>query len=107
MSTCVQVGLAADGTCRRGLDLHSGVAVPLWDALLGGTAAVGTLRGATSLAIPPGTQHGTVLTLHGAGVAAGQVCGAHHFEVQVQLPREVGSAERALLQRLAALQEVG
>ncbi|KAL4458990.1 hypothetical protein ABPG75_013855 [Micractinium tetrahymenae] len=126
-----------EGMWRRGLDLHSQLAVPLWDALLGGTATVATLRGAASLTIPPGTQHGAVLSLAHAGVeqdaggsgdwgstasagaggwsrgggsssrgAAGQqsLRGSHHFEVCVQLPRELSSAEEALLRRLRELQ---
>lgn len=106
---------------RQGLDLHSQLAVPLWDALLGGTATVMTLRGTASLTIPPGTQHGAVLSLAHAGVEQGsssrdgwirsasgsrqQVArGSHHFEVCVQLPRDVGGAEEALLRRLRELQ---
>ena len=90
---------------RSGLDLHSQLAVPLWDAALGGTATVHTLRGTASLAIPPGTQHGAVLSLAAAGVEReGAGRGQHHFEVLVELPRQVSSAEVALLQRLAELQ---
>lgn len=108
---------------RRGLDLHSRLSVPLWDALLGGTVTVTTLRGEASLAIPAGTQHGAVLSLASAGVEqpAGSrgvssgggssrrgrqqaARGSHHFEVCVQLPRDVSSAEEALLLRLRELQ---
>ena len=96
---------------RAALDLHSQLSVPLWDALLGCTATVSTLRGSASLTIPPGTQHGAVLSLQRAGVqregGAGQrgSWGAHHFEVLVQLPRQVGSMEQQLLQRLAELED--
>lgn len=97
-----------EGIWRRGLDLHSQLAVPLWDALLGGTATVSTLRGDARLTIPPGTQHGAVLSLAQAGVQregdGRGSCGAHHFEVVVELPRQVSSAEQELLQRLAELQ---
>lgn len=108
---------------RSGLDLHSRLLVPLWDALLGGTVTVTTLRGAASLTIPPGTQHGAVLSLASAGVeqeaggrddgsgsgsrgGAGQQAarGSHHFEVCVQLPRDIGGEEEGLLQRLRELQ---
>lgn len=100
-----------EGIWRTGLDVHSQLAVPLCDALLGGTATVATLRGPASLPIPPGTQHGAVLSLAHAGVhregeGEGRPAsrGAHHFRVVVQLTRQVGGAEQALLQRLAELQ---
>lgn len=98
-----------EGVWRQGLDLHSQLQVPVWDALLGGTATVATLRGAASLAIPPGTPHGAVLTLQREGVereGGGPASrGAHHFRVSLQLPRQVSGAEQTLLQRLAELQQ--
>lgn len=96
-----------EGIWRQGLDVHSRLAVPLWDALLGGTATVATLRGASSLPIPPGTQHGQVLSLPHAGVhregRERPARGSHLFEVAVQLPSQLSSAEEALLLRLAEL----
>ncbi|EIE21396.1 DnaJ-domain-containing protein, partial [Coccomyxa subellipsoidea C-169] len=55
------------GIVRRGLDLYSDVIVRYTDAILGGSAAVATIRGEARLPIPPGTQNGQVLTLPGAG----------------------------------------
>lgn len=89
---------------RQGLDLHSQLAVPLWDALLGGTHTVPTVWGDAPLSIPPGTQHGAVLSLARAGVRRQ---GSHYFQVQLQLPRLVSTAERELLQQLATLQQGG
>ncbi len=89
------------GIWRSGLDLHSQLQVPFLDALLGGTHTVPTLWGDAALSIPPGTQHGAVLSLARAGVRRQ---GCHHFQVQLQLPREVSSAEQELLQQLAVLQ---
>jgi hypothetical protein len=99
------------GLRRQGLDVHSQLAVPLWDVLLGGTATVRTLRGDACLAIPPGTQHGAVLSLSQAGVhAEGRgraVRGSHHFQVRVQLPeaQQLTAAQQQLLERLADLQQ--
>lgn len=104
---CLQVA-QEEGIWRRGLDLHSQLAVPLWDVCLGGTTTVATLHGDARLAIPPGTQHGAVLSVPRAGVRregrGPRPCGSHHFEVLVQLPREVSGVEARLLQRLAQLQ---
>ncbi|KAI3436229.1 hypothetical protein D9Q98_002283 [Chlorella vulgaris] len=99
------------GLRRQGLDVHSQLAVPLWDVLLGGTATVRTLRGDACLAIPPGTQHGAVLSLSQAGVhAEGRgraVRGSHHFQVRVQMPeaQQLTAAQQQLLERLADLQQ--
>ncbi len=93
------------------MDLHSRLAVPLWDCLLGCTATVATLHGTTAhLSIPPGTQHGAVITLLEAGVRRGggkgtphSHAGSHHFQVQVLLPKELSKAEQHLLEELARL----
>eukprot|EP00887_Chlorella_sp_A99_P006673 scaffold3.g6673.t1 len=101
----------AEGISRQGQDLRSRLAVPLWDALLGGSATVATLYGEAQLPIPPGTQHGTVLALARAGVQrlGGQPHerGAHLFEVCLELPGPAGagSERQRLLRQLAALQE--
>jgi len=44
----------AKGMRREGRDLHSPLALSLWDALLGGPAVVQTLRGSATLQVPPG-----------------------------------------------------
>lgn len=90
---------AAAGVERRGLDLHSDVAVPLVVAILGGTVTVATLtEGPRPLRVPPGTPHGAQLTVERGGVLGR---GAHHFRVRVSVPREVTPAEAAVLRRLA------
>lgn len=86
---------------RRGMDLHSEVSIPLFMAILGGSVTVPTLRsGPVLLDVPPGTAHGTQLSLQREGVL-GQ--GSHHFKVRVVVPREVNELEKELLRRLAAL----
>ncbi len=79
------------------------------DAILGGSAAVATIRGEARLPIPPGTQNGQVLTLPGAGISPGAAAigadagqpgqprqlaagsgqrGAHHYTVVLLLPSQ-------------------
>ena len=82
---------------RKGRHMYSTVDVPLTVALLGGTVTVGTLRGPRLLRIPPCTPHSHLLSLEGHGVGE---CGAHHFEVKVQLPEDVGKEEVAILEAL-------
>ncbi len=90
---------AGAGVERKGMDLLSEVHVPLLVAILGGTVTVTTLtEGPRPLKVPPGTSHGTQLTLERGGVLGR---GAHHFRVRVKVPREVSPAEEAVLRRLA------
>lgn len=51
---------------RRGQDLHSSVAVPLFDAMLGGRVAVATPRGERVLMVPEGGTMGGRGLLHGS-----------------------------------------
>lgn len=39
---------------REGVDIHSRLHVPLWDAILGAPAQVETLRGQATIQVPPG-----------------------------------------------------
>ncbi|KAK9908014.1 hypothetical protein WJX75_001548 [Coccomyxa subellipsoidea] len=112
------------GIQRRGLDLYSDVIVKYTDAILGGSAAVATIRGEAWLPIPPGTQDGQVLTLPGAGISPGAAAvgrdsgqagqprqlaagsrqrGAHHYTVVLLLPSQVSDEEHSTLQRLRQL----
>ncbi|GAB4823321.1 hypothetical protein N2152v2_010367 [Parachlorella kessleri] len=97
------------GMQREGRDLHSPLAVSLWDALLGGPAVVQTLRGRATLQVPPGTQHGATLSLPQQGLprlgGPAAATGAHHFKVSVMLPHAeaMGEAEQQLLGQLACL----
>jgi molecular chaperone DnaJ len=91
------------GIRREGLDLHSTLRVSLWDAVLGGTATVTTLRGRRcELAVPAGTPHGAVLSLPREGVGG---AGAHRFRVELCLPTALTREEEALVRRLAALSD--
>eukprot|EP00879_Flechtneria_rotunda_P020259 GHRR01021307.1.p2 GENE.GHRR01021307.1~~GHRR01021307.1.p2 ORF type:complete len:134 (+),score=48.37 GHRR01021307.1:1086-1487(+) len=102
----LQVYDLADVT-RRGDNLYSKLIVGLYEALLGTSVDVTTVRGQKSLIVPAGTQHGQVLCVKGAGVARpgvnGVVYGNHYFEVSVLIP----SAEEASTVELKALQELG
>jgi len=96
---------------RMGVDLYSMLNVSFVDAILGGKVVVATLtRGNSELRIPPGTQHGTVLSIPGAGapiLVQGQMeeRGTHYFEVTVCLPSpdEIPSEMHPILEDLAKI----
>ena len=90
------------------------------DAILGARYQVQTIRGSAELVIPPGTQHGMVLKLDGAGIEASAATailekskqlpgqraktGSHHFQVAIRLPVETDTREQGILQELMRLQ---
>lgn len=88
---------------RRGDDLHVRVPVPLDTALLGGDAAVTTLRGTTAtLRLPSPTQTGARLRLRGLGMTRlrGEGSGDLIAEIDVRLPTTLGPAARELAEEL-------
>jgi molecular chaperone DnaJ len=82
---------------REGDDLVTPVAIPLMDALLGGTTLVPTLGDAVRMKIPAGTQNGQRFRLKGKGVAGK---GDLFAEVQVQIPRKLDPEVREKLETL-------
>ncbi|KAL4535008.1 hypothetical protein Ndes2526A_g05862 [Nannochloris sp. 'desiccata'] len=84
---------------RIGFDLYSEVRIPLFMAILGGRVQVQTLvNGPKQLVVPPGTSHGSQLSLAKAGVLGK---GAHHYKVRIEVPRELGEKEIELIRKLA------
>ena len=97
---------------RTGADLHTQVDVPLTDAVLGGEAAVKTLKGQVMLTIPPETQNGQTIRLAGQGMPwldssnaldTSNAKGDLYVEVKVVLPRGLSEEEREIFRELKEL----
>ncbi len=108
---------------RKGNDLYSPLCICFTDAILGATLTVTTVWGTRTLVVPPGTQHGALLAVKGAGArrvvpgglsaassmddgSDGQVDrGRHVFQVVVQVPQlgVLTAQELAQLRSLQAL----
>jgi curved DNA-binding protein len=91
---------------RRGDDLHTKVAVPLYTALLGGTVVVPMLEGRANLKIPAETQNGTEMRMRGQGMPRpGEPSrrGDLFVTVEVRLPEQLTDKERSLLRELAGM----
>jgi molecular chaperone DnaJ len=88
---------------RSGVDLHAAVRVPMVMAALGGTTGFTTLDGQRELAVPAGTQSGTVLTLRGLGVPKlrGRGRGDLFVHLEVDTPVDLDERQRELLVALA------
>lgn len=94
---------------RRGLDIHSRMAISFARAALGGPVAVETLpasreasEGTAKLKIPRGTQPGQVFRLAGLGVAgSGGKQGDHYVEVALEVPKDLSEQQEDLLRQFA------
>ena len=92
---------------RKGRDLYTKVPVPLTTAVLVGEAEVQTLAGKPArLRIPTMTQNGQVFRLKGFGMPAvgkANEIGDLYARVDVQMPTQLSSEERAHYEALAKL----
>jgi len=92
---------------RDGDDLFVDLKVPLLTAVLGGTVLVPTLDGEVTLKIRPGTQSGQTIRLRGKGMPHLRQSGDYgdlFARVLIQVPAHLSDEERALFERLRALQ---
>lgn len=91
---------------RDGINILSEVKISYLQAILGCRLDVNTVDGPVELAIPPGTQPGTVLTLESHGVprlGSKDSRGDHLLTVSVEIPTRTSPEERELLEKLAKL----
>lgn len=88
---------------RDGLDVLTGVSIPVTDAMLGTNLTVTTLEGEREIEIPPGVQPGEQIILPGAGFPAIQSRGQgdQRIIVDVKVPRVEGERAREAAQALA------
>ena len=100
----VMIEIKADDRFHRdGDDLMVELPVSFSQAALGTTAVVPTPYGDESLAVPPGTQSGSVLRIRGKGLPrlAGNGVGDLNVTVFVWTPDELNETQRQLFAELA------
>ena len=93
---------------RTGADLHAEVAVPLYDALLGGEVVVQTLKGSVALTMPPETPNGRVFRLANQGMphlGRPSEKGALYVSAKVVLPAKLSEEERRRFEELRGLRK--
>ena len=89
---------------REGNNLHSQVKVDVFTAILGGETRVDTLSGKVVLTIPSGTQPEQVFRVAGRGMPQlrnPQVKGDLFVRIKVQIPRQLTSKQKKLLEEAA------
>jgi molecular chaperone DnaJ len=96
---------------RSGEDVLLEIPVGFAQAALGAEIEVPTLKGRSTLAIPKGTQPGTVLRMRGLGLPRldGYGVGNQMVRIAVEVPAKLSKAQEELLRRYAELeaQQVG
>ena len=93
---------------RADNDLHMDLPLSFVDAALGTTVQVPTLTGRVSLKIPPGTFSGQVFRLKGKGFpTSDKGSGDQLVKVLVDVPRELTSEQKDLLQKLGSTLKPG
>ncbi|ADB49082.1 DnaJ C-terminal domain-containing protein [Conexibacter woesei] len=85
-----------------GRDVYLDLPAAPWEAALGATVRVPTLRGSARLRIPAGTSSGRRLRLRGEGMPdPGGRPGDLYAVVQIHVPRRLTREQRELFERLA------
>lgn len=89
---------------RQGADIHSEVSIDIAQAALGVTLSIDTLDGPVPLAIPAGTQPGSLFRLAGCGIVRDPAAGArgdHLVRVHVAVPKVLSEEAKRLLEKYA------
>lgn len=90
---------------RHGQDLHGRLELTFAQAALGDEIVIEGVDAEHDLAIPPGTQPGTILTIRGAGIPPlhGGRRGDLHLHSTVRVPEKVSDAQAEAILNLAEL----
>jgi len=90
---------------REGDDVHLAVPVAIHEAALGAKIDIPTLDGPVRLRVPPGTQSGQRLRLHGRGVPSmrGGEAGDLIVEIRLVLPLPLDERSKELLREFGRI----
>ncbi len=90
---------------REGNHIRCDVPTDFVTAILGGKIEAPTIKGKTTLTIPPGTQDGKIFRLKGLGFPnlRGHGIGDELVRIKITLPTQLSARQRALLEEYAKL----
>ncbi|MFO7618652.1 MAG: molecular chaperone DnaJ [Thermoplasmata archaeon] len=88
---------------REGPHLLTEIDIGFVQAALGDEVTINTIDGKATMAVPPGTQPGTVFRLRGKGmpVMGGHGNGDLHVRVNITVPEKLSSEQKRLLKEFA------
>ena len=91
----------------RGADLYYGLDLAPWEAVLGTSVVVPTLKDRVSVRIPAGTNHGRQLRVRGRGLPLGTAGeqGDLYVVVNIELPQKITEEERELWTKLSRVSD--
>lgn len=87
----------------EGKDIYLDTPITPWEAALGATLQVPTLNGDVRLKISPGARGGQKLRLSGRGMPDAKGSGDFYVMLQIVVPPDPTTQEKALYEQLAAL----
>jgi len=92
---------------RHNNDLVCQVPISFTEAALGALVEVPTLKGAESIEIPAGTQHGEVFKLKGRGLPdiRSYRTGDELVQIVIEVPKKLNDRQKQLLWELAAIED--
>jgi molecular chaperone DnaJ len=92
---------------RHNNDLVCQVPVSFTQATLGGQIEVPTLKGAESMEVPPGTQHGEIFKLRGKGLPDLRTnrFGDQIVQILIEIPKKLSEKQKQLLRDFAATED--
>src|SRR5215210_7195917 len=87
----------------KGDNLEVEVPITVAEAIRGADVEVPTLHGTKKLRVPPGTRHGTVQRIRGAGppVLGGSGHGDIHYRFVIDVPRSLSEEQRKAVEALS------
>src|SRR5262249_45608601 len=90
---------------REGDHVLSEESITIAQAILGSKIDVNTIKGKTSLKIPPGTQGASAFRLKGLGMpnVRGHGVGDHIVKIHVQIPNKLTRKQRELIEEFGRL----
>jgi len=88
---------------RDGNNIYCEIPITFVEAALGSEIDVPTLEGKVKYTIPEGTQTGTEFTIKGSGIqnVSGHGRGNLNFKVNVEIPKNLSTAQKELLRNFA------
>ena len=91
----------------RGADLYYELDLAPWEAVLGTSVIVPTLKDRVSVRIPAGTNHGRQLRVRGRGLPMGTAGeqGDLYVVVNIELPQQITEEERELWTKLSRVSD--
>lgn len=94
---------------RQGDDVVCELPITFTQAAIGAEIEVPTLDGTAKITVPPGSQHGAILTLRGKGIprAGAGRRGNQRLVVQIEVPTRLSSRQVELLKEFDSLQTTG